>query len=164
MDVLGRVIKEANQYGCWALWGVSLNHDGYARQRINGRTWRMHRWMYEHMVGPIEAGMELDHVCRVRWCVNPDHLRQATRQEHALITKAQRAELGLAAPNLGMQYTKRDACRQGHVRTEDNTYTRADGYVVCMHCWWEKVYRPKRIAKFGKDPGPWSGKRRKPNK
>jgi hypothetical protein len=41
-----------------------------------------HRWAYEHFIGPIPAGLEIDHLCRVRHCVNPAHLEPVTKSEN----------------------------------------------------------------------------------
>lgn len=71
--------------GCW-LWTDAINpRTGYAQVRMGGRGGRMvlvHRWSYEHLVAPIPRGLQLDHLCRVRHCVNPDHLEPVTAQEN----------------------------------------------------------------------------------
>lgn len=66
---------------CW-LWTRPLNDDGYATIVVDGVFWFAHRYMYTEHVGPIPGGMELDHRCRVRHCVNPLHLRFATRKQN----------------------------------------------------------------------------------
>lgn len=71
------VVDEA---GCW-LWQGHLTN-GYGKIQIGGRgkpKKRAHRWVYEQMVGPIPEGLDLDHLCRVRNCVRPDHLDPKTR-------------------------------------------------------------------------------------
>jgi hypothetical protein len=62
---------------CW-LWTGPLNHSGYG---ANGGK-AAHRVVYLRLVGPIAAGMELDHLCRVRHCVRPDHLEPVTHSEN----------------------------------------------------------------------------------
>lgn len=62
---------------CW-LWTGSLNSDGYGR--FNGKL--AHRRTYLEVVGPIPDGLVLDHLCRVRNCVNPDHLEPVTQREN----------------------------------------------------------------------------------
>lgn len=47
-----------------------------------GKTHWAHRWSYAHFVGPLQPGMHVDHVCRVKNCVNPEHLQQITPQEN----------------------------------------------------------------------------------
>lgn len=67
--------------GCWE-WQGPLNSAGYGYVRAEGRIWRSHRVMYEHFVGPIPAGLDLDHLCRNRRCARPDHLEAVTHQEN----------------------------------------------------------------------------------
>jgi hypothetical protein len=71
--------------GCW-LWTAHVSPTtGYVQFRIGGRAGKMvlaHRWAYEHFVGPIPAGLQLDHLCRIRHCVNPVHLEPVTAAEN----------------------------------------------------------------------------------
>lgn len=62
---------------CW-VWNGRLDKDGYARAYYNKRDERVHRVMYEMLVGPIRKGKFLDHLCRNRVCVNPEHLEPVT--------------------------------------------------------------------------------------
>lgn len=64
---------------CW-LWRGWINAKGYGHFGVNNRlTVKAHRWSYEQLVGPIPHGLTLDHLCRVRNCVNPAHLEPVTR-------------------------------------------------------------------------------------
>lgn len=76
-----RVIE--NAAGCW-LWTKLLHDQGYARGSMDGRHGYIHRLVYEILVGPIPAGMQLDHLCRVRHCVNPDHLEVVDQRTNIL--------------------------------------------------------------------------------
>ena len=73
--------------GCW-LWLAATNDSGYgtfmARSRTDDtpKTVRAHRWSYEHLVGPVPEGLELDHLCRTPACVRPEHLEPVTRREN----------------------------------------------------------------------------------
>lgn len=67
---------------CW-LWQGALDRDGYGRVTVDGRGHPAHRVMYEVAVGPIPAGLTLDHLCRVPRCVNPSHLEPVTNAENA---------------------------------------------------------------------------------
>lgn len=66
---------------CW-LWQAKENVVGYGRIRIGGRKVLAHRYSYELLKGEIPNGLELDHLCRVPACVNPDHLEPVTRREN----------------------------------------------------------------------------------
>lgn len=66
---------------CW-LWTAYVNDDGYGMFRDNGRLLSAHVWSYEHEHGPVPDGLELDHTCRVRACVNPAHLEPVTHAEN----------------------------------------------------------------------------------
>lgn len=63
--------------GCW-LFTACWERGGYGHFQ-HGRA---HRWAYEHFVGPIPEGLHIDHLCRVRCCVNPDHLEPVTPEEN----------------------------------------------------------------------------------
>jgi len=75
--------------GCW-LWTASTNKNGYGQFRFGSqvdgtRTMVLaHRWAYEHLVGPIPEGLQLDHLCRAPWCVNPEHLEPVTSRENTV--------------------------------------------------------------------------------
>ena len=64
---------------CW-LWRASIRNHGYGRIKVNGRAEQAHRVAYELLVGPIPEGLTLDHLCRVRLCVNPAHLEPVTQK------------------------------------------------------------------------------------
>lgn len=66
---------------CW-LWTGLLTKDGYGVMSSDLATKSAHRWSYRHHVGELIEGMELDHLCRVRACVNPWHLDQVTHLEN----------------------------------------------------------------------------------
>lgn len=66
---------------CW-LWTASLAGGGYGRIRISGLFVPAHRVAYELFVGPIEFGMQINHKCDVRHCVNPEHLYQGTQSQN----------------------------------------------------------------------------------
>ena len=66
--------------GCH-LWTAATSR-GYGVLRDGRRLVRAHRYAWELVNGPIPAGLEIDHVCRVRHCVNPAHLRLATRKQN----------------------------------------------------------------------------------
>jgi len=68
---------------CW-LWTGAVQNSGYAMVRVPGRKMRVaHRIAYQMCVGPIPDGSVIDHKCRVRHCVNPDHLQAVSPRENA---------------------------------------------------------------------------------
>lgn len=79
--------------GCWLWTGCGLKHygkhnkNGYGRikaARGDNRLLSPHRAAYELWVGPVPFGHEIDHLCRVRNCVNPAHLEAVTHQENQI--------------------------------------------------------------------------------
>lgn len=66
---------------CW-LWTASTGPFGYGQFNTGHSVVRSHRFAYEMTIGSIPPGKELDHICRNRLCVRPEHLRPVTRQEN----------------------------------------------------------------------------------
>lgn len=66
---------------CW-LWTASVQPTGYGQFQINRTVVYAHRLSWEIAYGPIGAGLDIDHRCRTRICVNPGHLRSATRKQN----------------------------------------------------------------------------------
>jgi hypothetical protein len=69
--------------GCW-LWTGLKASGGYGRIKIDGTHQQVHRVAYEMHIGPIPDGLQLDHLCRNKACVNPDHLEPVTQRENIL--------------------------------------------------------------------------------
>lgn len=95
---------------CW-IWQLSRTTDGYGHMSDGtGRQRPAHRVMWERQHGAIPAGLQLDHLCRVRACVNPDHLEPVTnatntrRSNTAKLTSADVAEIRQAVEQ-GTTYT-----------------------------------------------------------
>lgn len=85
--------------------------------RKNAKRDMAYRWSYEHHGGVIPDGYDIDHLCRNRACVNPDHLEAVTRQENILRAAA--------------QITK---CPQGHAYDDANTLVNDKGHRSCRAC------------------------------
>jgi hypothetical protein len=117
---------------CWE-WTGYMAH-GYGYIRIDGRLRRAHRVVYEAMRGQIPAGLVIDHLCKNKACVNPDHLEPVTQGENV--------RRGLSSVK-GRIYKTR--CKNGHPYNEDNTHISATGKRRCIAC--HKVYRDKHRAK-----------------
>lgn len=80
---------------CW-LW-TGTTSGGYGQMKIDGRPHLVHRVAYELLVGPIPAGLVIDHLCRVRRCWNPDHLEPKTQRENLLAPGSMAAAAAKAA-------------------------------------------------------------------
>lgn len=116
-----RISPEPNS-GCW-LWtgGASA---GYARLRaVPGRTTLVYRLLWEDTYGPVPQGLELDHKCRVRLCVNPEHMEPVTRRENI--------RRGVAPIARQMMQTH---CIRGHPLFGDNLYTYRTRYGFARKC------------------------------
>lgn len=96
---------------CW-LWTAHRDPNGYGRFRLDGAIRPAHRVAYELLVGPIPEGLTLDHLCRIRHCVNPDHLEPVSRRVNTL--------RGIGVSALRARQTH---CQHGHEFTPENTYT-----------------------------------------
>ena len=94
---------------CW-LW-IGARSSGYGRVRYNGKTRIAYRLVYELLVGPIPENLELDHLCRNRSCVNPDHLDPVTRLENQRRSPISRATI----------HGSKEFCPNGHRYTPENT-------------------------------------------
>lgn len=107
--------------GCW-LWTASKFPKGYGQFRVGQRNMGAHQFAFEHFKGPVPEGLEIDHLCRTRHCVNPYHLEAVTCQENLL-----RGDT-INAKNAAKTY-----CPQGHPYDEDNTY-HYRGTRGCLRC------------------------------
>lgn len=72
-----------DEHGCW-IWLKSLCRDGYARSGTRRRSSQAHRVYFENHRGPIPKGKEIDHLCRVRNCVNPQHMEPVLHKENLM--------------------------------------------------------------------------------
>jgi len=76
--VLERVEKTDT---CW-LWSGKLSAEGYGRLGHGRKFHPVHRWIYEQLVAPVPKHLHMDHLCRVRHCVNPEHMEPVTPGEN----------------------------------------------------------------------------------
>lgn len=101
---------------CWR-WRASLSHYGYGQFNVGGKCRYAHRIAYESVRGPVDASLDLDHLCRNRWCVNPAHLEPVTRGENVLRGKSRGGREAVAA---------RTHCPKGHAFSDENTARRSN--------------------------------------
>lgn len=127
MSIDAFMAKVTKTDGCW-LWQGSRTRSGYGQVGAGRRTVRAHRLAYELLVGPIPTGKQLDHLCRVRHCVNPAHLEPVVSRTNTL-----RSPVAAAAVNAAKTH-----CVHGHPFDEANTGT--DGRRRwCRTCLRDKV-------------------------
>ena len=82
-DIEARFLSYVDRsYVCWLWTGHIDPVSGYARLNISKKMVYAHRWSYEHYIGPIPSSLQIDHLCRVRHCVNPMHLEPVTAGEN----------------------------------------------------------------------------------
>lgn len=74
-------IERIPELTCW-VWVGAISSSGYGSFWYGGRCLLAHRHIYEQLRVPIPVGLTLDHLCRNRWCVNPDHLEPVTQTEN----------------------------------------------------------------------------------
>lgn len=111
-------LTERDPSGC-LLWKGARVHNGYGRIRVAGTNKLAHRAAYEAHVGPIPDGLTLDHLCRVRHCVEPAHLEPVPLRENVL------RGVGPTAINAAKK-----KCKAGH--PFDKVYSGARACSVCM--------------------------------
>lgn len=104
--------------GCWTWSGAHFTMTGYAifNKKMDDGVWRptvAHRVAYEIAVGPIPDGLVIDHLCRNRGCVNPQHMEPVSRGENVLRGESQSA-----------RQARQTHCIHGHEFTPENTYRR----------------------------------------
>lgn len=109
---------------CW-LWAGHIRSDGYGGiwNTIKNQYDVAHRLVYESLVGPVPKELQLDHLCRVRHCINPEHLEPVTRKVNIL-----RGE-GMGAKN-----ARKTHCKNGHLLSGDNLRIDVSGYRQCRKC------------------------------
>lgn len=135
VDINHRLVMPEPNSGCW-LWLGTLSK-GYGRVVRNGKGRRpnasaqAHRLSYIHARGPIGDGLALDHLCRNRCCVNPDHLEPVTIGDNV-------------RRGAGVHGRFRTHCPKGHPLSSDNVVAYGP-HKYCRTCksinhraWWQK--------------------------
>ena len=130
-----RVLRRTVIADCWE-WQGALDERGYGRIRRGsakeGNT-RVHRAVWEYLVGPIDKELTLDHLCRNTVCVNPDHLEPVSMGVNVL--------RGYSPSAI---HARKTHCHKGHPFDAVNTYVYPSGRRRCMTCFYDS---PSRKAK-----------------
>ena len=114
-------IGSLGECGCWNWLAAKTN--GYGVVQHQGRVQRAHRVVYETLIGPIPAGLELDHLCRNRSCVNPVHLEPVSGAENIA-----RGE------SMSAIHARQTHCKRGHELSKENVYLRRRGALIERFC------------------------------
>ncbi len=108
---------------CW-LWIGALTSEGYGNFISGPHEWSLaHRYAYEFCVGPIPEGLTIDHLCRIRRCVLPDHLEPVTNRVNILRGESPSA-----------RQARQTHCIYGHPFDEENTWLSKTNKRHCRTC------------------------------
>lgn len=126
---LARKIMPIPECGCLIWMGATRHRTGYGIIHRDGREYQAHRVAYELAKGPIPKGLVIDHKCRVRSCINPDHLRAVTPRVNSLENSI--------SPSA--QNAKKSHCKRGHALMPGNLVNwsnpnKSSGKRTCLVC------------------------------
>lgn len=125
----------STERGCWICDGAK-SHGRYQSVSVNNKSVLAHRLSYSLLIGKIPEGYHIDHLCREKWCVNPDHLEAVPQRVNW--------ERGKSTSVIN---ARREVCRWGHPLEGDNLYVRPDGRGrQCRKCasHHDKTHRSRR--------------------
>ena len=134
-------IMPVTESGCW-IWMASHTKEGYGTTSWHGKQNVAHRVIWSIVNGPIPLGLHIDHLCRVRPCVNPAHMELVTQRENIL--------RGVGPSAIHATKTQ---CPRGHAFTPENTFRQRVGHRIqrsCRECrrkacrdWYARNYKGK---------------------
>lgn len=142
--IMEKVSPEPNS-GCW-LWTASLDSHGYGQiMTPDQKPKRAHRVLYQCVKGDVAANLDLDHLCRNRGCVNPDHLEPVTRSVNL--------RRGIGPRKTKERFAQKTGCMNGH-KYEAGSYIvyfhvkRKRSYRICKVCasTAQVAYKARRVA------------------
>ena len=116
------VVERGHDTSCWISNRARMSN-GYTRMYHSGKLWLTHRLSYEAHRGPIPDGLVIDHLCRQRACINPDHLEPVTM----------RINLIRGEGFIGQQ-SRRTHCIHDHPLAGENLYVSPRGTRHCQTC------------------------------
>ena len=121
---------------CWE-WTAGKVTGGYGRFGYGGKPRMAHRISWELLIGKIPVGLQIDHLCRNRTCVNPDHLEPVTRKENI--------RRGFSPTAINGRKTH---CNNGHEFKGENIYRKNEISRDCRKCRKESVLRHREKMKL----------------
>ena len=132
--------KVEKTQSCW-LW-TGAKAEGYGQFALDGGKKRVkaHRYAYKQLIGIIPEGLQPDHLCRNRGCVNPQHLELVTQRMNIL------RGVGATAINAAKTH-----CCRGHCLSGENLYVKPSGERRCMAC--DKIRRDVHREKVKRNQG-----------
>ncbi len=114
--------------GCWL--HINDGPKGYSRATLDGKRNYGHIISYELHKGPVPEGLQIDHTCKVKCCVNPDHLEAVTSGENT-----RRGPCGKKETNPGGKYwAAKTHCNKGHPLSGENLIVHPNGWRSCREC------------------------------
>lgn len=129
------IAKPDGEAGCW-VWLQSLNRHGYGQISWKSKNTHVHRAYLMALGREMPEGLHVDHLCRNRACVNPDHLELVTCRENLL------RGMGVVGVN-----SRKTHCKNGHEFTPENTYMRHGVWRNCRECARESLKRSRARGK-----------------